>query len=57
MAAIVTAILNEYIDTSVIVAVLVLNAIVGYFQEYKTETGVKALKSMVVTKARVVRDG
>ncbi len=57
VAAVVTAILKEYIDTGVIVAVVMLNAIVGFFQEYKAETSVRALKSMVVAKARVVRGG
>jgi len=57
VAAIVTAILGEYIDTGVIVAVLILNAVIGYFQEYKAETSVRALKSMVVPRARVVREG
>lgn len=56
-AAIVTTVLGEYIDTGVIVAVLILNAIVGYFQEYKAETSIRALKSMVVPKAKVVRGG
>jgi len=57
VAAVVTAILGEYIDTGVIVAVLILNAVIGYFQEYKAETSVRALKSMVVPRARVVREG
>ena len=57
VAAIVTALLKEFIDTGVIVAVVILNAIVGFFQEYKAETSVKALRNMVVAKARVVRDG
>lgn len=57
VAAVVTALLKEYIDTGVIVAVVILNAIVGFFQEYKAETSVRALKNMVVAKARVVRDG
>jgi len=57
VAAIVTALLGEYIDTGVIVAVVILNAIVGYFQEYKAETSVRALKNMVVSRARVLREG
>lgn len=57
VAAIVTAILKEYIDTGVIVAVVILNAIVGYLQEFKAETSVRALKNMVVAKARVLREG
>lgn len=57
LAAVVTAFLGEYIDTGVIVAVLMLNAIIGYIQEYKAETSVKVLKRMVVPRARVVREG
>ncbi len=56
-AAIVTALLNEYIDTGVILAVVILNAIIGYIQEYKAEESVRALKKMVVPRARVLRDG
>lgn len=57
VAAIVTTFLGEYIDTGVIVTVLILNAIIGYFQEYKAETSVRALQSMVVPRAKVIRDG
>jgi len=57
VAAIVTIFLGEYIDTGVIVAVLILNAVIGYFQEYKAETSVRALQSMVVPKAKVLREG
>ena len=57
VAAIVTAFLGDYIDTGVIVAILILNAVIGYFQEYKAETSVLALKRMVVPRARVLREG
>ena len=57
VAAIVTTFLGDYIDTGVIVAILILNAIIGYFQEYKAETSVRALKRMVVPRARVLREG
>ncbi len=56
-AAVVTAILKEYVDTGVIMAVVVLNAIIGYIQEYKAEQGVRALKKMLIPKARVLRSG
>jgi P-type Ca2+ transporter type 2C len=57
IAAVVTFFLQEYKDTGVIGAVLLLNAIIGFIQEYKAEKQVQALKKMVVAKARVLRDG
>src|SRR3989339_647400 len=57
IAAVVTAFLEEYKDTGVILAILLINAIVGFIQEYKAEKNVRALKSMVVARARVLRDG
>ncbi|MBM4284913.1 MAG: HAD-IC family P-type ATPase [Deltaproteobacteria bacterium] len=57
IAAGVTAFLQEYKDTGVIAAILLLNALVGFIQEYKAEQNVRALKKMVVAKARVLRDG
>jgi magnesium-transporting ATPase (P-type) len=57
IAAVVTTFLQEYKDTGVIVAIVLLNAVVGYIQEYKAEKNVRALKSMVVARARVLRDG
>jgi len=57
IAAVVTAFLGEYIDMGVILAVVILNATIGYFQEYKAEESVRSLKKMVVPKARVIRGG
>ena len=57
IAAVVTAFLEEYKDTGVILAILLINSIVGYIQEYKAEKNVRALRSMVVARARVLRDG
>ena len=57
MAAIVIALLKEFIDTAAIVAVVILNAIVGFFQGYKAETSVRALRNMVVARARAARYG
>jgi Ca2+-transporting ATPase len=56
VAAIVMALLKEYIDTGVIMAVVILNAIIGYIQEYRAEESLRALKKMVVPKSRVLRD-
>jgi P-type E1-E2 ATPase len=37
--------------------VVLLNALIGFIQEFKAEKQVRALKQMVVPKARVLRDG
>jgi P-type Ca2+ transporter type 2C len=57
LAAIVTGFLREYVDTGVILTVLILNALIGYAQERKAEESVRALKKMIVPRARVLRDG
>ncbi len=56
-AAMVTTLLKEYIDTGVILTVVILNTIIGFIQEYKAEESVRALKKMVVPRARVLRSG
>jgi Ca2+-transporting ATPase len=57
LAAIITAYLQEYKDSSVIVAVVLFNALIGFFQEFKAEKNVLALKQMAAPKARVLRQG
>ena len=57
VAGAVTAALGEYVDSVVIFAVVVVNAVVGFVQETKAETALQSLRSMVHTEARVVRDG
>jgi len=57
IAAVVTTLLEEYVDTGVIMAVVLLNAVIGFFQEYKAEESVRALKQLLVAKARVIRGG
>ncbi|MFW6074006.1 MAG: cation-translocating P-type ATPase [Chloroflexota bacterium] len=57
IAAIVTVVLEEFIDTGVIGAVLVLNAIIGFIQEYQAEKSVRSLKHLLSPRAQVVRNG
>jgi Ca2+-transporting ATPase len=56
IAAVITFLLREFIDTGVILAVVVINAVIGFTQEMKAEEGVRSLKKLVVAKARVIRD-
>jgi len=44
-------------DTAVILGVVVLNAILGFFQEGKTEAALEALRKMIVPECTVLRDG
>ena len=57
IAGVVTIFLKEYIDSGVIFAVVILNAVIGYIQEYKAGESVRALKKMVIPKAKVLREG
>ena len=56
-AAVITALLGDLKDTVVILAIVVLNGIVGFVQEYRAEQALDALKRMTSPTARVVRDG
>ena len=49
--------LDETVDGSLILAIVILNAFFGLYQEAKAEESLKALKKMTVTKVRVIRDG
>jgi Ca2+-transporting ATPase len=47
VAAAVTVLLREFIDASVIAAVLALNAVIGFTQERRAESSVRALMKLV----------
>ncbi|MDQ4084151.1 MAG: HAD-IC family P-type ATPase, partial [Actinomycetota bacterium] len=57
IAAAITLLLGDYIDTSVIAAVLVLNAVIGFTQERRAEASVRALMQLAAPRARVIREG
>jgi Ca2+-transporting ATPase len=48
---------KELIDAVVILVVIVVNALIGFFQEYKAEKSIQALKNTVIDTARVYRGG
>ncbi|HWO67099.1 MAG TPA: HAD-IC family P-type ATPase, partial [Umezawaea sp.] len=57
VAAAVTAALGETVDASVVFAVVVVNAVIGFIQESRAEKALDALVAMVRTEATVLRDG
>jgi len=57
IAAIISLVLGEYTDAVAIMAIVVLNAALGYSQEYRAEQAIAALKKMAVPTVRVRRDG
>ncbi len=56
-AAVVTGTLQHWIDTGVILAVVLANAIIGFIQEGKAEAAMAAIRGMLAPKAAVLRDG
>lgn len=57
IAATITALLQHWIDTSVIVGVVFLNALVGCIQEGKAEKALDAIREMLSPMASVIRNG
>jgi magnesium-transporting ATPase (P-type) len=55
--AVVTAALDHWIDTGVIIAVVIANAIIGYIQEGKAEKAMDAIRHMLAPHANVIRGG
>src|SRR5687767_2440529 len=55
-AAIISGIIGDVTDTVVILVIVVLNAVIGFFQEYKAEKAMEALKQMAIVQSQVIRD-
>lgn len=56
-AAVVTAALQHWVDTGVIIAVVIANALIGFVQEGKAESAMAAIRRMLAPRAAVLRDG
>ena len=57
VCAFVTLVLGHYADTVVILAVAVINAAIGYFQENKAEKALNDIRNLLSPRASVIRDG
>ena len=56
-AGAITAFLDHAVDSVFIFAAVLINAAIGFFQEYKAETILESLKSYIRERARVIRNG
>ncbi|WP_370004449.1 calcium-transporting P-type ATPase, PMR1-type [Methanothermobacter sp. KEPCO 2] len=57
LAAVASYFVGDVLDSAVILFVVVVNATVGFIQEYRAEKAMEKLKGLVSTEATVIRDG
>ncbi|MGE5153622.1 MAG: cation-transporting P-type ATPase [Bdellovibrio bacteriovorus] len=57
IAALVTALLGHWVDTAVILGVVVINAVIGFIQEGKAEKALEAVGDLLTPTCTVLRDG
>ncbi len=57
VASVISGFLGDLTDTIIILSILILNAILGFSQEYKAEKVMEALKKMTANHALVLRNG
>jgi Ca2+-transporting ATPase len=57
VAAVISGVIGEMKDTVVIIAIVLLNALTGFIQEFRTARAMAALKQMTTANAQVMRDG
>ncbi len=57
VAAAVSIYLGQFRDGSILMVIVILNALIGFYEEWKSENILASLKSLIVDKCNVIRDG
>ncbi|AMA72602.1 MULTISPECIES: calcium-translocating P-type ATPase, SERCA-type [Aneurinibacillus] len=57
VATLISGFLGEYVDAITIIAIVIINGILGFIQEYRAERSLSALKELTAPMAYCVRDG
>ncbi len=56
VAAILSVFIGDYTDSIIILVIVILNALIGFYQEYKAEQALESLKKLARTQIQVLRD-
>jgi P-type Ca2+ transporter type 2C len=56
-ATIISGLLGEYVDAIAIIVIVIMNGLLGFFQERRAEKSLEALKQLSAPQATVLRDG
>jgi Ca2+-transporting ATPase len=57
VATIISFLIGEIVDAVTIAVIVILNSVVGFIQEYRSEKAMEAMKKLTAPKAHVIRDG
>ncbi|MFT7644745.1 MAG: Ca2+-transporting ATPase [Candidatus Paceibacteria bacterium] len=57
IAVLITTVLGEWLDTAIIAFAVIVNAILGFVQEYKAEKAIADLRSYITHRTRIIREG
>jgi Ca2+-transporting ATPase len=56
-ATLISGLLGEYLDAVTIIAIIIMNGVLGFIQEFRAERSLRALKELSAPSAKVIREG